>query len=93
MVARGSDAAAAAATVTALISGFAVLYSVSHGFAPAQPLGYQKNFIGSITATVLLTLLAAHNEFRLPGGWLRIAMARPHAGSASRWQVDPTSPP
>jgi O-Antigen ligase len=59
--------------VTALISGFAVLYSVSHGFAPAEPLGYQKNFIGSITATVLLVLLAAHKEFRLPVGWLRIA--------------------
>jgi hypothetical protein len=59
--------------VTALISVFAVAYSLSSGFAPAQPLGYQKNFIGSITATVLLVLLAAHKEFRLPVGWLRMA--------------------
>lgn len=50
---------------TLLISALAVLDTVSHGFAAAQPLGYQKNFIGSLAATVLLLLVAAHREFRL----------------------------
>ena len=39
----------------------------------AQPLGYQKNFIGSIIVTVLLVLLAAHKEFELPRAVLRVS--------------------
>lgn len=52
--------------VTAAISVIALVDTTSHGFAPAQPLDYQKNFIGSLTATVLLVLVAAHREFELP---------------------------
>jgi hypothetical protein len=52
--------------VTVGFSLLAVLNTASRGFAPAQPLGYQKNFIGSLTATVLLVLVAAHREFELP---------------------------
>ena len=60
--------------VTTVISTFAVVVGASSGFAnPAQPFGYQKNFVGSISATVLLVLLAAHREFRLPSSWLRIS--------------------
>jgi hypothetical protein len=66
--------------VTVLISVFAVVDSVSSGFAPAQPFGYQKNFIGSITTTVLLVVLAAYKEFRMPVRWLRIAAVLMAAG-------------
>jgi hypothetical protein len=66
--------------VTVLVSGAAVVESVSSGFAPAYPLWYHKNFVGSITATVLLVLLAAPGEFRLPDRWLRIAGASTAAG-------------
>ena len=54
--------------------------SAASGFAPAYPFGYQKNFVGSITATVLLVLLAAPGEFRLPARWLRVAGVLTAAG-------------
>jgi hypothetical protein len=66
--------------VTVLVSVAAVVDSVSSGFAPAYPLWYHKNFVGSITATVLLVVLAAPGEFRLPDRWLRIAGALTAAG-------------
>ena len=54
--------------VTVVFAAFALVKGASSGFAlPAQPLGYQKNFVGSIVATVLLLLVAAPREFRLPG--------------------------
>lgn len=48
----------------------AVVYSVGTGFQPAFPFGYNKNFLGSIAATTLLTVLAAGRSFRLPRGVL-----------------------
>jgi hypothetical protein len=66
--------------VTVVVSVAAVVDSVSSGFAPAYPLWYHKNFVGSITATVLLVLLAAPGEFRLPDRWLRLAGASTAAG-------------
>jgi hypothetical protein len=82
IVRAGTKAAALRAllAVTVFISIFAIADSVSSGFLPAQPFGYQKNFIGSITATVLLVLLAAHREFRLPASALRAAAVLVGAG-------------
>jgi O-antigen ligase len=52
--------------VTTLIATLALAEGLAKGFAsPAQPLDYQKNFVGSIIATVLLVLLAAHRHFGL----------------------------
>lgn len=66
--------------VTVLMSLVAAADTVASGFAPAYPFGYQKNFVGSITATVLLVLLAAPGEFRLPARWLQVAAASTAAG-------------
>lgn len=66
--------------VTVFMSLVAVAESVASGFAPAYPFGYQKNFVGSITATVLLVLLAAPGEFGLSARWQRIAAASTTAG-------------
>ena len=74
--------------VTVLISVFAVVDSVSSGFAPAQPFGYQKNFIGSITATVLLVVLAAYKEFRLPVRWLRARRGPDGSRDSSRRNLE-----
>jgi O-antigen ligase len=58
--------------VTTFFATAALAEGLIHGFArPAQPLGYQKNFIGSIVATVLLVLLAAHRRFGLSDRVLR----------------------
>ena len=59
--------------VTVLVSVAAVVDSATSGFAAAYPFGYQKNFVGSITATVLLVLVVAPREFQLPTRWLRVA--------------------
>jgi hypothetical protein len=60
--------------VTVLFAALAVVHGLGSGFGqPASPLGYQKNFVGSIFATVLLLLLAAHREFQLPRALLRAA--------------------
>jgi hypothetical protein len=66
--------------LTVFMSLAAVADSAGTGFAPAYPFGYQKNFVGSITATVLLVLLAAPREFRLSAGWLRVATVATAAG-------------
>jgi hypothetical protein len=59
--------------VTVFMSVVAVADTVASGFHPAYPFGYQKNFVGSITATVLLLLLAVPREFALSARWLRLA--------------------
>ena len=59
--------------VTVVISVAALLNTASRGFAPAQPFGYQKNFIGSLMATVLLVLIAAYRECELPRPTLVVA--------------------
>ena len=76
--------------VTVGFSVLAVLNTASRGFAPAQPLGYQKNFIGSLMATVLLVLVAAHREFELPRrvlvfAGLVVASDSSPANRAERW--------
>lgn len=53
----------------------AVLTSAAHGFAAAYPLGYHKNFAGSIFSTTLITLIAAPGAFRLRAGLRQIATA------------------
>jgi hypothetical protein len=58
--------------VTTVIAAVTLVTGASTGFgSPAQPLGFQKNFIGSIVATVLLLLLAAHRKFDLRAPTLR----------------------
>jgi len=66
--------------VTVLMSVIAVADTAASGFAPAYPFGYQKNFVGSVTATVLLVLLAAPGTFQLPARWLQVAGASTAAG-------------
>jgi hypothetical protein len=66
--------------VTVIMSLIAVAETLASGFAPAYPFGYQKNFVGSVTATVLLVLLAAPREFQLPARWLQVAGASTAAG-------------
>jgi uncharacterized membrane protein len=62
--------------VTVSFAAIALADGLGSGFVqPAQPLGYQKNFIGSIITTVLLLLLAAHREFDLPRAALRVSAA------------------
>lgn len=56
--------------VGAFFGGAAVVYAAATGFQPAFPFGYNKNFLGSIAATTLLTVLAARSSFRLPRGLL-----------------------
>jgi polysaccharide biosynthesis protein PslJ len=55
---------------TAFVAIVAIGDSLSSGLSPAYPLGYHKNFVGSISTTVLLVLIAAPDEFRLPRRWL-----------------------
>lgn len=58
--------------VTVLFAMLAIIDGLESGFQhPASPFGYQKNFVGSILATVLLVLLAANREFRLSRAVLR----------------------
>jgi hypothetical protein len=66
--------------VTVLMSLIAVADSAASDFAPAYPFGYQKNFLGSVTATVLLVVLAAPREFQLPARWLQVAAVSAGAG-------------
>jgi hypothetical protein len=48
---------------------------IGRGFTGAvQPLGYQKNFIGSICATILITLIVAPHRFDLPPRLSRFAV-------------------
>jgi O-antigen ligase len=62
--------------VTLFFATLALADGLSSGFSlAAQPLGYQKNFVGSIVVTVLLVLLAARNEFELPRSVLRASAA------------------
>lgn len=44
-----------------------IVTSLKSGFAPAYPLGFHKNFAGSVLATTLVTLIAAPREFGVPG--------------------------
>jgi hypothetical protein len=62
------------------MSLIAVADTVASGFAPAYPFGYQKNFVGSVTATVLLVLLAAPGQFQLPARWLQVGGVSTAAG-------------
>lgn len=67
--------------LTVFFAALAVSDGLKSDFGqPASPLGYQKNFVGSILATVLLLLLAAHREFQLPKAVLRAAAAVMLAG-------------
>ena len=60
--------------VTLFFATLALADGLRSGFSlAAQPLGYQKNFIGSIVATVFLVLLTAHREFELPRAVLRVS--------------------
>lgn len=58
---------------TVLLGILAVGSSASEGFAPASPLWYHKNYVGSISATVLLVLVAAPGAFRLSAMSVRVA--------------------
>jgi O-antigen ligase len=52
--------------VTTFFATTALAEGLAKGLAsPAQPFGFQKNFAGSIIATVLLVLLAAYRHFDL----------------------------
>jgi hypothetical protein len=71
---RHRSALRALLAVTTTICGLAILDGASSGFSsPAQPLGYQKNFVGSIAATVLVALVIAYRHFGLSRWMLRIA--------------------
>jgi hypothetical protein len=61
--------------VTAIFAALAFADGLASGLSrPAQPLGYQKNFVGSIIATVLLLLLAAHRRFGLSSSLTRASI-------------------
>lgn len=73
--------------VTVVVSAVAIMDAVQSGFQPSFPLGYHKNFLGSIAATTLVTLLAAGRHFRLPRGLLvasSVVVALGLAASQSR---------
>lgn len=61
--------------VASVVSISAVVYSFRHGFAAAYTLGFQKNYLGSITAQTLIVALVAGKEFRLPTRWFRLGVA------------------
>lgn len=44
----------------------AVLTTLAHGLSPAYPLGYHKNFAGSIFSTLLIVVVCAPSVFMLP---------------------------
>lgn len=54
------------AVAMAVVGVLAVIDSAQNGWAPAYPLIFHKNFVGSLTATTLLVLLIARDEVRLP---------------------------
>jgi O-Antigen ligase len=58
---------------TTVVAADAVVKAATSGFAPVYPFGIQKNFVGSLTATLLLVVIAAPGAFRLPTPWLRAA--------------------
>jgi O-Antigen ligase len=63
-----------ALAVTLFFATVALADGLRTGFShPAHPLGYQKNFVGSIVTTVLLVLLAAHKELELPKTILKVS--------------------
>lgn len=49
-----------------IVALFSAAYSVSHGFAPAYPIGLHKNFVGAQLASVLVILVAAPVDTALP---------------------------
>jgi hypothetical protein len=54
------------AALAAFLAVAAAVTSVATGFQPAYPLGFHKNFVGSACVSVLLLLVAAPDEVRLP---------------------------
>lgn len=60
--------------VTTFVATVALVEGLATGLRdPAQPLNYQKNFVGSIVASVLLIVIAAHRELELSPRILRIS--------------------
>ena len=55
--------------VSLTIAVSTLVVSVGNGFAIAQPFGLQKNYIGSLLATVLLVGLSAYPAFELDNRW------------------------
>jgi hypothetical protein len=61
-------------TVASCVAAVTLVEGATVGFTQTiRPLGYQKNFVGSILATVLITLLVAHRRFALPGRVIRFS--------------------
>ncbi|HVF20788.1 MAG TPA: hypothetical protein VNA14_11165, partial [Mycobacteriales bacterium] len=57
-----------------VVAAAAIQYSASYGWAAAYPLGFHKNFIGSIFATVLVVLLVSPESVSLPPAAWRAAV-------------------
>lgn len=61
--------------VSVVVSAAATEHMVRGGIGAAYPLGYQKNFAGSLLAQTLMLLLIVPREFRIKASWLRVAGA------------------
>ena len=49
----------------AVLGAVAVVQTFTSGFEPAYPLGFHKNFVGSLSATCLLVLIVVRSEIPL----------------------------
>jgi hypothetical protein len=54
------------ALVSCVIAVNAIQWTFTHGFDPASPHGWNKNFLGALLAAVFVLVLAAPDELQLP---------------------------
>ena len=66
---RASATVSAFLVAATALAVAAIVTSLAHGFAPAYPFGYQKNFVGAMTASAVVIAMLRPAWLRISAGW------------------------